>query len=169
MDEQIERCRRRALAMLKNYNANKVQLEMLTSKLRELERRTDVGVGAVSYDQPTSGTTNKVSSVVETAIIAKEREIERLQNELARVQGRLERIDIALANLPMVQRELLRLKYIEGLQWREVAEIVGYDIYYTKKQLKSRAVSRLAGFLFPELMAINLFEREDEEKCFMLY
>ena len=157
-DEQIERCRRQALAMLKNYNANKVRLEMLTSMLREVESRTDVGVGAVNYDQPTGGSTNKVSSTVETAIIAKEREIERLQNELARVQGMVERIDIALNNLPIEQQMLLRLRYIEGLQWREVAESVGYDIYYTKKQLQSRAVNRLTGFLFPELAKVNLFE-----------
>lgn len=156
--EQIELRRKQALGMLKSYNANKVQLEMLTSKLRELERRTDVGVGAVSYDQPTGGATNGIHSVVENAVIAKEREIERLQNELAKVQGQVERIDIALANLPRAQRELLRLRYIDGLQWREVAEAVGYDIYYTKKQLRNRAVSRLTGFLFPELANVNLFE-----------
>lgn len=159
--EQIELRRKQALAMLKNYNANKVQLEMLTSKLRELERRTDVGVGAVSYDQPTGGNTNKVTSTVEAAIVAKERELERLQNELARVQGQIERIDIALANLPRAQRELLRLRYIDGLQWREVAERVGYDVYYVKKELKQSAVGLLAGFLFPELAMVGLFERSE--------
>lgn len=156
--EQIERCRKQALAMLKQYNANKVQCDMLTSKLRELERRTDVGALAVAYDQPTGGTTNKVSSTVETAIITKEREIERLRNELARVQGWLERIDIALANLPYAQRLLLERRYIDGLGWREVAEAVGYDVYYTKKELKQSAIGMLAGFLFPELAEVNLFE-----------
>ena len=156
--EQIERCRKQALAMLKQYNANKVQCDMLTSKLRELKRRTDVGVGAVNYDQPTAGATNAVVSIVENTIITKEREIERLQNELARAQGMVERIDIALNNLPIEQQMLLRLRYIDSLQWREVAEAVGYDIYYTKKQLQSRAVNRLTGFLFPELMQVNLFE-----------
>lgn len=158
MDEQIERCRKRALAMLKQYNANKVHAEMLTSMLREVESRTDVGALAVAYDQPTGGTTNKVTSTVETAIIAKEREIERLQNELARVQGLVERIDIALANLPYAQRLLLERRYIQGLQWREVAEAVGYDVYYTKKELKQSAIGMLTGFLFPELAEVNLFE-----------
>lgn len=156
--EQIERCRKQALAMLKNYNANKVQCDMLTSKLRELERRTDVGVGAVSYDQPAAGATNAVVSIVENTIITKERKIERLQNELARVQGQLERIDIALANLPYAQRLLLERRYIDGLGWREVAEAVGYDVYYTKKELKQNAIGMLAGFLFPELAEVNLFE-----------
>ena len=112
-DEQIEQCRRKAIGMLRAYNDNKVQIEMLQSMIREVSRRTDVGRLAVSYDQPSGGQTNKVSSVVESALVSKEREIERLSNELARVQGKVERIDIALGNMPIHQRNLLRLKYIE--------------------------------------------------------
>lgn len=157
-NEQIERCRKRALEMLKQYNANKVHAEMLTSKLRELERRTDVGVGAVAYDQPTGGTTNKVSSTVETAIITKEREIERLQNELARMQGKIERIDIALSNLPYAQRTLLELRYIKHLSWRLITSRLSYSEDYLRKQLHDSALDMLTGYLFPELAYVGLFE-----------
>ena len=72
-EEQIEQCKRKAIAMLRAYNDNKVQIEMLQSMIREVSRRTDVGSMAVSYDQPSGGQTNKVSSVVESALVSKER------------------------------------------------------------------------------------------------
>ena len=157
-DEQIEQYRRKAIAMLRAYNDNKVQIEMLQSMIKEVSRRTDVGSMAMSYDQPSGGQTNKVSSVVESALMSKERELERLQNELARVQGQVERVDIALGNMPLMLQQLLRLRYLEGKQWIEVADAIGHDVYYTKKELKRSAVDMLTGYLYPELSMINLFE-----------
>lgn len=155
--EQIEMRRRQALAMLKQYNANKVQLEMLTSKLRELERRTDVGVGAVSYDQPTAGATNAVNSITEKVVISKMETTTRLQNELARVQGQIERIDIALNNLPYAQRTVLELRYIERLSWRLITFHLSYSEDYLRKELHDSALDMLTGFLFPELAMVGLF------------
>lgn len=156
-EEQIEQCRRKAIGMLRSYNDNKVQIEMLQSKLREASRRTDVGSMAVSYDQPSGGCTNKVSSVVESALISKEREIEQLSNELARMQGQVERIDIALGNMPYAQRTLLRLKYVDGLMWKQITQHLDYSEYYLQKELKESAINMLTGYLFPELSRINLF------------
>ena len=157
-DEQIEQCRRKAIGMLREYNDNKVQIEMLQSKIKEAERRTDVGSMAVSYDQPSGGQTNKVSSVVESALVSKEREIERLSNELARVQGQVERVDIALGNMPIHQRNLLRLKYIERRPWKQLVQYIPYSEEYIRKELRDSAINMLTGYLFPELCQINLFE-----------
>ena len=156
-DEQIEQCRRKAIGMLRAYNDNKVQIEMLQSKIKEASSRTDVGSMAVSYDQPSGGQTNKVSSVVESALVSKEREIERLQNELARVQGLVERVDIALGNMPYAQRTLLKLKYVDGMMWKQITQYLNYSEYYLQKELKESAINMLTGYLFPELSQINLF------------
>lgn len=157
-EEQIEQCRRKAIGMLRAYNDNKVQIEMLQSMIKEVSSRTDVGSMAVSYDQPSGGRTNKVSSVVESALVSKEREIERLGNELARVQGLVERVDIALGNMPYVQRTLLRLKYVDGLYWKQIVQHIAYSEEYIRKELKESAINMLTGFLFPELSCINLFD-----------
>lgn len=157
-EEQIEQCRRKAIGMLRSYNDNKVQIEMLQSKIREASSRTDVGSMAVSYDQPSGGCTNKVASVVESALVSKEREIEQLQNELARAQGLVERIDIALGNMPYAQRTLLRLKYIDGLYWKQIVQHIAYSEEYLRKELKESAINMLTGYLFPELSRVNLFE-----------
>lgn len=157
-DEQIEQYRRKAIGMLRAYNDNKVQIEMLQSKIREVSRRTDLSNMAVSYDQPSGGKTNKVSSVVESALVSKEREIERLSNELARVQGQVERVDIALGNMPIHQRNLLRLKYIERRPWKQLVQYIPYSEEYIRKELRDSAINMLTGYLFPELCQINLFE-----------
>ena len=157
-EEQIEACRRKAISMLRSYNDNKVQIEMLQSKLREASSRTDVGSMAVSYDQPSGGQTNKVSSVVESALVSKEREIEQLSNELAHYQGQVERIDIALGNMPYAQRTLLRLKYVDGLYWKQIVQYIAYSEEYIRKELKESAINMLTGYLFPELSNVNLFE-----------
>lgn len=157
-EEQIEQCRRKAIGMLRSYNDNKVQIEMLQSKLREASSRTDVGSMAVSYDQPSGGCTNKVSSVVESALVSKEREIEQLSNELASVQGLVERVDIALGNIPIHQRNLLRLKYIERKSWKQLVQYIPYSEEYIRKELRYSAVNMLTGYLFPALSKVNLFE-----------
>lgn len=157
-EEQIEQCRRKAIGMLRSYNDNKVQIEMLQSKIREASSRTDVGSMAVSYDQPSGGQTNKVSSVVESALISKEREIERLQNELVSVQGLVERVDIALGNMPYAQRTLLKLKYIDKMYWKQLVQHIAYSEEYIRKELKESAINMLTGYLFPEISNINLFE-----------
>ena len=158
-DEQIEQYRRKAIGMLRAYNDNKVQIEMLQSMIKEAERRTDVGSMAVSYDQPSGGQTNKVASVVEASLVSKEREIERLQNELAKVQGLVERIDIALGNMPYPQRTLLRLRYVDGLMWKQIVQHLAYSEEYIRKQLKRSAVDMLTGYLYPEINYVNLFEQ----------
>lgn len=156
-DEQIEQYRRKAIGMLRAYNDNKVQIDMLQSMIKEVSRRTDISNMAVSYDQPSGGQTNKVSSVVEAALVSKERELERLSNELARVQGLVERVDIALGNMPVHQCDLLRLKYIERRPWKQLVQYIPYSEEYIRKELRDSAVNMLTGYLYPHLCFVNLF------------
>lgn len=157
-NEQIERCRRKARDMLEAYQSNKGQIEMLQSIIKEVLGRTDVGNMAVRYDQPNGGQTNKAASVVESQIIAKERELEQLHNKLLYYQGQVERIDIALNNMPIHQRNLLRLKYIERRPWKQLVQYIPYSEDYIRKELKESAINMLTGYLFPELSRVNLFE-----------
>lgn len=148
-EEQIEACRRKAIGILKAYNDNKVQIGMLQSQIKEISSRTDVGSMAVSYDQPAGGQTNKVSSTVEAVLISKEQQIEQLSNRLAMLQGQVERIDIALSNMPYAQRTLLRLRYIDRQTWRQIATGLDYSEEYLRKQLQRGAIATLTEHLFP--------------------
>ncbi len=156
----IEACKGKAVAMLREYRENEVCIRMLEADLQALERLNSYnGNMAVSYDQPSSGVTNKVISPVETELLQKERQREQLQKALARRKTQKQRIDLALENMPYAQQMLLRLHYIENMPWIEVADAVNYAEYYVKKELKEKAVLTLTYYLYPELNCVNLFAK----------
>lgn len=154
----MEQCKQKAVAMLRDYHNNEVCIQMLQGDLQALQQLHNYSSNmAVSYDQPGAGRTNKVASPVETELIRLEQQRERLQKELLRRQAWKQKIDLALANMPMEKRMLLKLRYIEGRYWKEVAEAINYEEYYVKKELKEKAVTTLTYYLYPELNLVNLF------------
>lgn len=154
----MEECKRKAVAMLREYQENAVCIRMLEADLQALEQLDSYNCNmAVSYDQPSSGATNKITSPVEIELLKKEQQKEKLQAALIQRQARKQRIDLALENMPYAQRTLLQLHYIENVPWVEVAEAVNYAEYYVKKELKERAVLMLTYYLYPELNHVNLF------------
>lgn len=154
----MEECKRKAVAMLREYQENAVCIRMLEADLQALEQLDSYNCNmAVSYDQPSSGATNKITSPVEIELLKKEQQKEKLQAALIQRQARKQRIDLALENMPYAQRTLLQLHYIENVPWVEMAEAVNYAEYYVKKELKERAVLMLTYYLYPELNHVNLF------------
>lgn len=154
----MEECKRKSVAMLREYQENAVCIRMLEADLQALEQLDSYNCNmAVSYDQPSSGATNKITSPVEIELLKKEQQKEKLQAALIQRQARKQRIDLALENMPYAQRTLLQLHYIENVPWVEVAEAVNYAEYYVKKELKERAVLMLTYYLYPELNHVNLF------------
>lgn len=156
----MEAYKGKVVAMLRGYRENEVCIRMLEADLQALERLNSYQCNmAVSYDQPSSGATNKVISPVETELLQKERQREQLQKALARRKTQKQRIDLALENMPYAQQMLLRLHYIENMPWIEVADAVNYAEYYVKKELKEKAVLTLTYYLYPELNCVNLFAK----------
>ena len=154
----LEQCKQKAVAMLRDYHNNEVCIQMLQGDLLALQQLHNYNRNmAVSYDQPGSSRTNKVASPVETELIQLEQQRERLQAELMRRQAWKQKIDLALENMSMEKRMLLKLRYMEGQYWKEVAEAINYEEYYVKKELKDKAIITLTYYLYPELNRVNLF------------
>lgn len=154
----LEECKRRAVAVLRGYRENEACIRMLEADLQALERLDSYNCNmAVSYDQPSGGQTNKVSSPVESELLQKERQREQLQAALVQRQAQKQRIDLALENMPYTQRILLQMKYIDNAPWSEVAATVNHAEYYVKKEMKEKALERLTYYIFPELSLVNLF------------
>ena len=156
----LEQCKQKAVAMLRDYHNNEVCIQMLQGDLLALQQLRNYNRNmAVSYDQPGSGRTNKVASPVETELVILEQQRERLQAELLRRQAWKQKIDLALANMSVEKRMLLQLRYIEGMSWKQVVQRIEYSEDYIRKELNRVAVETLACYLFPELSRINLFAR----------
>lgn len=154
----LGQCKQKAVAMLRDYHNNEVCIQMLQGDLLALQQLHNYNSNmAVSYDQPGSSRTNKVSSPVETELIQLEQQRERLQTELLRRQAWKQKIDLALANMSVEKRMLLQLRYMEGQYWKEVAKAINYEEYYVKKELKDKAIITLTYYLYPELNRVNLF------------
>lgn len=159
---ELEVCKRKAVAMLRGYRENEVYIRMVEADLQALEQMENYNCNmAVSYDQPSSGVTNKVISPVETELLQKEQKREKLEKILLQRRTRKKRIDMALENMPYTQQMLLRLHYIEDVPWIEVADAVNYAEYYVKKELKERAILTLTYYLYPELSHVNLFAEKE--------
>lgn len=154
----MEACKRKAVAMLRGYRGNEVCIRMLEADIKALERLESYNCNmAVSYDQPSSGATNKVTSPVETELMQKEQQREKLQKALIQRQARKQRIDLALENMPAEKQLLLQLRYIDGMLWKQVCQHMNYSEEYIRKELNEAAVEILACYLFPELSKVNLF------------
>lgn len=161
VQRSIEECRRKAIGMLLSYKDNQAMIKVLEADLRSLDGMINSNM-AVSYDQPSSGKTYKITSVVENEVISIEEKREALHNELAVLRNSIERIDIALGNMPIAQRTLLKLKYIDKLMWKQLVQYIPYSEEYIRKELKESAINILTGYLFPELSMINLFAEKAE-------
>lgn len=153
---ELEECKRKAVGMLLDYRNNEVCIKMLETNLQEIEQMYNCNM-AVSYDQPGSGKTNKVTSSVENELIRKEQKREKIELELIQRKANKRRIDIALENMPVAQSTLLKMKYIDKMYWKQISQKIPYSEEYIRKQLKYSAVTMLTSYLFPEINKINLF------------
>lgn len=146
--KEREKKRKRCIGLLSNHGMNKVHFQLLQSALMELEKTTADGLDAVDYDRVAAGKTNKITSTVESVVAQRDSERRRLQRDMAALQGKIERVEIALAHLPYAQRTLLELRYFEHLTWRQIAFHVPYSEDYLRKQLHEKALDALANYLF---------------------
>lgn len=158
---ELAEYRRKAMAMLGSYRDNQVQIKVLEADLEAVSLMINTNM-AVSYDQPSGGRTYKITSVVENEVIDRDSKRQALSNEITRLRNQIQRVDIALGNMPLAQRTLLKLKFIDKLYWKQVCQHIAYSEDYIRKELKESAIDMLTGYLFPQLGNINLFADQYE-------
>lgn len=56
---------------------------------------------------------------------------------LISLEKKMTRIDKDLEMLPEIKERILRLRFFEGLRWRDVAKMVNYSESYCKAIVKS--------------------------------
>lgn len=107
--------------MLCNYKMKAISIANMQEEIEQLKEMC--GVGAMSYDSQPSNT-NKINSIVENTSLSNMEQIEYLEKQIRRQQRNIDMIDRTLEGLSEVQRKVVTQRYIEGLEWYEVAGIV---------------------------------------------
>ncbi len=133
---------------LYNFKRLKESIEDLQLEIEEIKIDTD-GVRSIRYDREKTSPTYKITSSTEDEVIRKIERIERLEKQIAKNKIKIQKIDRALNSLDEVEREIIEGKYLEGMQWWEIAESVKYSARWCNEKRK-RAIEKIAAKLFPE-------------------
>lgn len=157
MDQQERR--RKAIKMLREYKSNKSAIRTYNIDLQTLDALMINSNMAVTYDQPNGGQTNKVTSKTEDEVIKMEQQRAWISNQIALLQNQVDKVDIALGNLQYPYKTVLQLKYIEGRRWSEIYQRLNYSEEYIRTKINDRALDIMAGYLFPEIHYVGLFEQ----------
>ena len=108
----------------------------LAVKEREIYDVTEDGLNAVSYDNTSSGKTNKINRSVEITVERRAKELERLNLGIRQMGNKIKRIDNILAVLPEEQKKLLQLFYFESYPWTKISIEMNYSVSWCKKTRK---------------------------------
>ncbi|MCT4507925.1 MAG: hypothetical protein N4A48_04065 [Tepidibacter sp.] len=121
--------------MLYNYKMLKVSVENLKSEIQELNMDT-TGTGAIRYDKEKTSPTYSIVCTTEEEAIANIEKINRLEKQIMKTQNKIDKIDRALDALNEDEKRIIKLRYIEGLQWWQVAGMAKYSERWCKEKRK---------------------------------
>ena len=127
--------------MLYNYRNLKAQIKNIELDIEEKLNNYDT-LSAVQYDKDSISKTNKFNSEVENKVIeidSKEidKEIKFLQAKKRSKEIQVERIDNILSVLQEEERKLMELRYFNGMQFKDIADILlKSDLYLQQLRRK---------------------------------
>lgn len=157
-NEKLEKdCFRFTEKLLYGYKDIEEFIENTEEKLKEmkLEENTTT-VGAITYDSiQVSPTFNIARTTEKKALYKVEEEIE-LKIELYRNKKLKKEIDQVINNLSYIHKEIIRYRYIEGLQWNEIIDIMNYE----ERQLRNKKKEAIRSIAI-KLFGVKLFEEEE--------
>ena len=133
--------------LLYNYNMLKINIEILNHKLEELKE--EEGMKGVAYDDVKISETNKFHSQTEETAINNIGLEELINKKKEKLQSKLDMLDKLTEGLNEVEREIIRMYYIEGKQWWQIA----YEVKYSERhcrRIRSEAICKLAVGLYGE-------------------
>ncbi len=113
---------------LKNVRRQKLRVEALQERIERLRSRAEYTAHMLGECGQGDSTRDRLAEYV-----AELDELERqLTGEMITLEKQLIVVDAELVKLPENQEKVLRLRYIEGLRWYEVARKTHYSESYCK-------------------------------------
>lgn len=154
-------CFRFTEKILYGYRDIEEFIEITEEKLKELKLEGNTTtVGAINYDSIQVSPTFNISRITERKALNKVEEEIELKIELYRNKKLKKEIDQVINNLSPIHKDIIRYRYIEGLQWLEITEKMNYEDRHLRNK-KNEAVKSVARKLF----GVTVF-REEEPTLF---
>ncbi len=126
--------------LLKNYTMMQASIENIKDEIEYLKKED--GMTGISYDGISTSPTYRFSSSVEDTALSNSEKIHYLELQIEGIQRQIDRLDRAIKGLNETERIIIRGKYIEGLQWWQVAGQVRYSERWCK-ELRKNAINKL--------------------------
>jgi len=133
--------------LLYNYNMLKINIEITDKQLEGL--KYEDGITGISYDGVKTGKTYKFHSQTEDTAMRNIGVEELLKKRKEKLQSKLDILDKLTEGLNEVEREIIRMYYIEGKQWWQIA----YEVKYSERhcrRIRAEAICKLAVGLYGE-------------------
>lgn len=131
--------------ILKNYNMLKLNIEIADKQLQRLEE--DDGLKGVSYDKEQLSKTYKFISATEDTAIEKIIKKDKIEKDKDKSQEWISIMDRLINELDDVEKEILKMYYMEGMQWWQIAHKVKYSERWCK-ELRTKAIRKLVVGLY---------------------
>jgi hypothetical protein len=140
---------------LKHYNQFKGQAANIGIEIQGIHEQINSLCDAriAKYGDTPAGGFDELSPA-ERIIVRKQKledELPILTANRQRIENIIMRVDNAMSTLPEVDREIVRMKFIDGYRWMRISE----DMKYSERNCQSKArrsVQELTKILFPKSM-----------------
>lgn len=133
---------------LYSYIENKTDIELLKSKLEQIELDISLTSSAMSL---APSRTFKNDSSIERDVIKKEIEEERIKREIRLKELEVKRVDIYLESLKELERDVIELRYLKMKSWIAISLELNYSRSHLRK-IRNKAINQFAETL--ELLMI---------------
>lgn len=118
----------------------KINIRNIESEIEFI--KNDIGVNGVDYTGISVSPTNVIKSATETKALRMIEEVERLEKEVSVNQKVIDKIDRTINCLERTERIIVEEKYINSLQWWQVACKVGYGERQCRR-IRNNAINKL--------------------------
>lgn len=147
-NENLEKdCFRFTEKLLYNYKEMQYHINELESDITKIKAGDILSIRAIRYDDIKTSATNNISKQTEDKVINIVSYIQDLEIEAYKEKKLKNKLDKAINNLSPIHRQIIQLRYQEGLEWKYICDKVCYEERQLRTK-KNEAVKSIAIALF---------------------
>lgn len=147
-NEELQKsCFRFTEKLLYNYSEMREHIGYLEHEVENLKARHKLSIRAIRYDDVKTCNTNNVSKEIENKVIDVVSYVQDAEIEAYKEKRLIKRIDRAINNLSPIHKQIIQLRYQEGLEWKYICEKVCYEERQLRTK-KNEAIKSIAVQLF---------------------